>query len=164
MGKQATVSSPLPLLIELTTYSQSLLRRNLNQVSLYRGSRTPLPFEIKLFRTLDSKLVAVYEEGHEIEPPLLADSQVPFATIVIFRKDLNGCEGAPQPQTQTQSGSAVSVTPHPFFPWIPEYSSIASSFPKFNPDQLSTQGLGHSRKRDTVIHVTMVQSNRRRIS
>jgi len=90
----------------------------------------------------------VYEEGHDIEPPLLADSQVPYATVVIFRKDLNGCEGAPQPQAQTQSEPPVSVTPHPFFPWIPEYSSIASSFPKFNPDQLSTQGLGHSRKRD----------------
>jgi len=56
--------------------------------TLYKGTQTPLPSDIRLYRNTERKIVAIFPAGDQIQPPDLSDSQIPYATIVILREYL----------------------------------------------------------------------------
>lgn len=54
-----------------------------------------MPSQIRFYRDRSRKLIAIFEEGHEIEPPLLEDSQIPHATIVTIHEFVRNVRPAP---------------------------------------------------------------------
>lgn len=49
---------------------------------------TPLYSQIRFYRNRARKVIAIFENGHDIEPPFLEDSEIPLATIITTREFL----------------------------------------------------------------------------
>jgi len=65
------------------------LRRDLDKIKLYQGTVRPLATQVRFYRTRQKKIIPIFEYGHEIEPPMLQDCQIPHATIIISREYLS---------------------------------------------------------------------------